>query len=144
VQSDFNRVTVDNGMLKLLTPKDKALSIDIMSDAIRAGAVPYHGLPVAVPFVRVPPPRETRLELWVAKWADGSRIYLDSRGMLHLRSADRTLPEVSLVLTKADLAGWSSDGNVFGPRQFIGDGRESTPLPFNVAINAFIVRLRAP
>ena len=54
-------------------------------------------------------------KLSIAEFADGSRAWLDSRGLLHLVSSDQKIPECSLVLTDGPLAGWLSDGRVFGP-----------------------------
>ena len=62
-----------------------------------------------------------RFDLTVAGWADGSRAFLDSRGMLHLKSSDPAVPEVTLVLANDRLAGWASDGTAFGPPFFFGD-----------------------
>jgi hypothetical protein len=84
----------------------------------------------------------TRYDLWVATWADGSRAFLDSRGMLHLKSADPSVPEITLVLTNDKLAGWSSDGKVFGAAYFNGDATATTPAYFEDAIRRFTGRLR--
>jgi len=57
-----------------------------------------------------------------AEWADGSRAFLDKRGLLHLRSSDPSIPEVSLVLAESSrLPAWTSDGKLIGPAYFIGD-----------------------
>jgi hypothetical protein len=69
-------------------------------------------------------PHRCRLEL--AEWPGGSRAWLDPRGMLHLASADRSLPECTLVLTDGELAGWLSDGRVFGPEYWL-DGEQLAP-----------------
>jgi hypothetical protein len=140
VKSDFNRVMVEQGLLRLLTPMDRALTVD--SELLRGETGPYRGHPVAVDFVRVPAPRDMRLELWVAKWRDGSRAYLDSRGMLHLKSSNPTVPEVSLVLTTGSVAGWLSSGQCFGLRTVIGEAG-SNPLEFKRAIAAFLANLRS-
>lgn len=59
--------------------------------------------------------------LKVAKWPDGSRAYLDSRGLLHLISSDPKLPQLALVLTQSGrTAGWCSDGRVWGDPYFTG------------------------
>jgi len=59
--------------------------------------------------------------LHCATWPDGSTAWLDSRGMLHLKSADLAVPQVTLVLpADGTLAGWSSDGHVYGPRFYHG------------------------
>lgn len=54
-------------------------------------------------------------------WADGSTAVIDSRGLLHLRSADPALPELTLVLvlTKSTAA-WAADGAVTGSPYFTG------------------------
>jgi len=51
---------------------------------------------------------------------DGTLAWLDGRGLLHLRSSDRTLPEATIVLCEGSLAGWLSDGRVWGPNFFHG------------------------
>ena len=60
-------------------------------------------------------------ELKVARWSDGSLAWIDSRGMLHLKSSDRSLPEVTLVLRDGALAGWTSEGRTFGMAYFAGE-----------------------
>jgi hypothetical protein len=57
-----------------------------------------------------------------AVWNDGSEAFLDTRGLLHLRSANINIPELSIVLTSGPLSGWSADGRYWGDRYFIGDG----------------------
>jgi MoxR-vWA-beta-propeller ternary system protein len=57
--------------------------------------------------------------LKVAVWADGTRAWLDSRGLLHLRSSNHDLPSLSLVLHfKGSLAAWCGDGARCGPSFF--------------------------
>lgn len=63
-----------------------------------------------------------------ASWSDGSRAWLDSRGLLHLRSSRPTLPEMSLVLTDTGVTGgWTSDGQTFGWRFFVLAGGDAKP-----------------
>jgi hypothetical protein len=71
-------------------------------------------------FVPTPGPRGTGYRLSVAEWPDGSRAYLDSRGMLHLKSADLRVPELTLVLCEVPLAGWCANRGAFGPAYFSG------------------------
>ena len=82
-----------------------------------------------------------RIDLKMARWPDGSRAFLDSRGMLHLKSADPSLPELSLVLSNEKLAGWSSDGWAYGPAKLIGEARTATPVALAKHIEDFVVRL---
>ena len=58
-----------------------------------------------------------RFRLQVAEFPDGSQIYVDSRGLLHLVSAVEELPEITLVSPtghQESLTGWCSDGTWFG------------------------------
>ncbi|MDJ0364647.1 hypothetical protein QMK33_05740 [Hymenobacter sp. H14-R3] len=54
-------------------------------------------------------------------WPNGSEAFVDSRGLLHLRSATKKLPEVTLVLV-ADwpTAAWAADGKRCGFSYFTG------------------------
>ncbi len=75
-----------------------------------------------------------------AEWDDGSQAFLDSRGMLHLKPADPKVPEVSIVLKDGALAGWLSDGRVWGYEYFTG---KTTNLSieceaFDLAVLSFI------
>ena len=61
-----------------------------------------------------------RFELSMCEFLDGSRIFLDRRGLLHLKSSDRRIPEVSIVLKEGEASGWCSNGDYFGSVYFIG------------------------
>jgi hypothetical protein len=66
--------------------------------------------------------------LQVAEWPNGSKAFLDSRGLLHFKSRNPSVPEVSLVLADGEVAGWSSDGQVCGSSFFFEGARQSEPL----------------
>ncbi|MBL8814047.1 MAG: hypothetical protein JNM43_28020 [Planctomycetaceae bacterium] len=53
-------------------------------------------------------------EMHIAQWPDGGTAWLDFRGLLHLRSSDPSLAEVTLTLRDGWLAGWTSTGKLFG------------------------------
>lgn len=53
--------------------------------------------------------------LRAASWQCGSHVFVDDRGIIHLRSHNPELPEVSLLLLFGESAGWSSDGHACGP-----------------------------
>lgn len=77
-----------------------------------------------------------------AAWADGSRIILDSRGMLHLRSGDAGIPELTLVLYDPHVAGWCADGRMWGQTYFLGDHRRTSPREiWNDVLRPFTKRL---
>ena len=62
-----------------------------------------------------------RYTLGVATWPDGSRAFLDSRGLLHLKSSDPSIPEATIVLHEGVTSGWCSDGRVWGEAYFLDD-----------------------
>ncbi len=87
-------------------------------------------------------PPETGYTLGVATWDDGSRAFLDSRGLLHLISSDANLPEATLVLNEGAMAGWCSDGRIFGHPYFVGDTANARPDEvYRDVIGAFVRRL---
>jgi hypothetical protein len=77
-----------------------------------------------------------------ARWDDGSEAFLDSRGLLHLRSSDTSIPEMSIVLTDSKLAGWCSDGRLWGDRYFIGERESASKRQAFDTIKAFAEQLR--
>jgi len=82
--------------------------------------------------------------LAVATWNDGSRAFIDSRGLLHLQSSDPAIAEATLVLNDRDIAAWSSDGWVCGSPYFVDDGSATvkTAAEFEqLVLNPFIDRL---
>ena len=73
----------------------------------------------------------------------GSRAFLDSRGLLHLKSSDPKVPEVTLVLSEPNLAGWCSNGDLWGEKYYTG----FTPGPLpkespKTILSKFVSRLR--
>lgn len=70
--------------------------------------------------------------LELAKFADGSLAWLDGRGLLHLRSSRRELPECTLVLADGPVAGWLSDGRAFGSEFWRGEKEGTSALQAQV------------
>jgi hypothetical protein len=79
--------------------------------------------------------------LQVSEIGGGSRIFLDSRGILHFKSSNPDLPEVSLVLTDGEVAGWTSDGRVCGPLFFFEGPVISDPRAVFERIMSFVAQL---
>jgi hypothetical protein len=80
--------------------------------------------------------------LRVAAWPDGSRAWIDSRSLLHLHSSDPNIPELTLVLGESELAGWCSDGRMWGPSYFTGDGTNASAEEiFREVLTPFVARL---
>jgi hypothetical protein len=94
--------------------------------------------------VRTRAPFDRTIRLSVAQFADGSRIYLDSRGLLHLVSAARDLPEVTLVLSgrnEAEPSGWHSHYGGFGDSRYhlVPHRRDTSKAPrLDNLITAFV------
>lgn len=51
----------------------------------------------------------------VAEWENGNKAFLDSRGLLHLKSKNSSVPEITLVLDDEEMAAWTTDQKVCGP-----------------------------
>lgn len=81
--------------------------------------------------------------LQTARWEDGSQAWIDSRGLLHLRSSHPRLPEATLVLEPQDISGWCSDGRRWGSEYFIGDHARSLAADIHRDIlEPFVARLQ--
>jgi hypothetical protein len=126
VRNRFSKIFVTpQGRLALVSRKsESAICLLENGRLVLAGQRP--GVPeiadkrFVAAFSPAPAPPGVGYSLQVAKWKDGSRAWLDSRGMLHLKSSDRSLPEVTLVLRDGHLAGWTSQGWTFGMDYFTG------------------------
>lgn len=129
VRTRFSRIFLDpEGRLGLASRKSEsvvslAANQQIVMESRRA-EIPDKRL--VVTFTSVPAPQGVGYSLHVAQWSDGSRAWLDSRGMLHLQSSDRSIPEMSFVLRDGALAGWTSEGRTFGMAYFAGETRLGT------------------
>ena len=122
-------------------PKRAQCTATMLREALTSTPFEYH------------PPLAALFRLRVAEFPDGSRIYADSRGLLHLVSGDAELPEVTLVSPagrEAEITGWCSDGTCFGDSPFhfaTVRGTRSSRSVFNRVIYPFmrhIIRLICP
>jgi hypothetical protein len=129
VRNRFSTIFVDSaGRLGLVSRKSESL-ISLAADGqlvmtSRRAETPDKRFVAA--FHHVPAPQGAGYTLQAAKWHDGSTAWLDSRGMLHLKSSDLSLPEVTLVLRDGALAGWTTEGRTFGMAYFAGEARLGT------------------
>jgi ribosomal protein L7/L12 len=71
---------------------------------------------------------EKSWSLQKAEWENGSKAWLDARGLLHLKSANRANPEITLVMRDGTLSGWLSSGEVFGDDYHCGKDPTSNGL----------------
>ncbi|MEM1297338.1 MAG: hypothetical protein AAGH89_18380, partial [Verrucomicrobiota bacterium] len=86
---------------------------------------------------QVLPPSGARFRLQKAEWPDGSAAYLDQRGLLHLKSSDASIPEVSLVMKDGMVSAWASTGEFLGNAHFIGDHESQGPHCFQGYVSRF-------
>jgi len=94
----------------------------------------------AVEFRPLAAPADLGCQLQVAQWPNGSRIFLDSRGLIHLRSHDPAVAEVTLVLHEGEAVGWCSDGLSTPHAYFCPDGK-GTSAELAARVGAFVDRL---
>lgn len=86
---------------------------------------------------------QSRYSLHKAQWSDGSYALLDSRGLLHLQSSDTSIPQITLILFQADVSGWCSNGDFFGPEYFIAPHQGKSPIMiYETVFVPFLRRLR--
>jgi len=95
-----------------------------------------------VEFTPTTRPPCTRYRLSVAHFPDGVTVFHDSRGLLHLKCADKSLPQISLVLEDELVACWSSDGEHCGCDFFLRAG--VTKVPAKQFFDKISALLRGP
>ncbi len=101
--------------------------------SVSAGWLRFHGLSLD---------HDQRFLLSEAVFAEGSRVILDSRGLLHCQSSDPSIPEFTLVLIEGQAAGWCANGTKFGNSYFFGSETGDPPRPFfDQVLQPFLRRL---
>ncbi len=142
----FTHIGVDDeGFLTLVSRKHRTFRIvtDANSSEILLRSVTIGRLHNQQTFEPAETPSGRGMRLLRATWNDGSEAFIDSRGLLHLRSADQTIPEISIVLRDGLLAGWCSNGRLWGMRYFTGKSKgASQKLVYESSILAFTEQLR--
>jgi hypothetical protein len=77
-------------------------------------------------------------------WPDGSEAVVDTRGLLHLRSADASVPELTVLLIIGQpTAAWAADGTVTGSPYFTGHHPAQQLAPANF-YQQYLQRFTAP
>ncbi len=94
-------------------------------------------------FEPIPGPPGVEYKLQMAEWTDGSRAFLDSRGLLHLKSSDPNVPEVSFVLTAGAVSGWCANGELWGDEFYTGQkSSKNLSIDLKNLLSEFGSRLR--
>ncbi|NRB47843.1 MAG: hypothetical protein HRU41_09245 [Saprospiraceae bacterium] len=83
----------------------------------------------------------------VKEWQDGSKAFVDSRGLLHLKSSDPKIPEICLVVAiNIPLPCWASNGTYTGSRAFIPKQEQHSIVPakqfYQETLKKFIEKLK--
>lgn len=95
--------------------------LQLMSRTSSADALPPHAKATPTDLVAQANAPAERLLTRRFTWPNGSEALIDARGLLHLRSADAAVPELSLLLVIGQpTAAWAADGTVCGPDYFTG------------------------
>lgn len=147
LRNRFSHIFVDEkGVLTLTSKKNRQLAIDYdpAGDTIRLRRNDDCGVSRQKrTFKEVKMPAQVGYRLTVATWDDGSQAFLDTRGLLHLKSSDpQAVPETTLALYDGELSGWCADGRVWGWHYFLGDQPSADKREvFNSTIRAFAERI---
>jgi len=132
LQNHFSAIAVtDRNCIRLCTTKGKWLETFAFPERlVLVSSISDHKPSEAAqqPFVAITTPTRFGCTLKRARWPNGSTAWLDSRGLLHLRSHDRTVPEITLALFHSSLAAWCSNGLRAGPAFFHGADHEAKPV----------------
>lgn len=85
------------------------------------------------------------LKFMVWAWDDGSEAVIDPRGLVHLKSSDTSLPEITIVMVLDKVTTcWASDYHACGSSVYINEkmsATESAEKFYNYYIQKFINRL---
>ena len=74
------------------------------------------------------------------KWHDGSVASVDSRGFLHLKSSNPTLPEITIIPNLGDkVTAWASDGKYCGNPYYLSV-RNGSQVPVVYFFKTYIQR----
>ena len=109
----FHRVGTNGKTLFLQNNRDSFFSL--RDDPTCHGAILAKREKANCPMLKFEATVETHgCKLQLAKFVSGTRVWLDWRGLIHLRSHDNDIAEVTLVLRDGAVTGWTSDGDYFG------------------------------
>jgi hypothetical protein len=148
LRSRFNAVgLIERGDLALQSHRGQVLSFNIRT-GIPVFAIEQYGTKLQHERRFTALKSNYGFQLSAARWNDGSQCVLDSRGLLHLRAANRRTPETTLVLSEGELSGWVSDNRVWGKKYFVGGGPNALTLgrakreAFEVTVKQFAEGIR--
>ncbi|PSL46654.1 hypothetical protein CLV51_103635 [Chitinophaga niastensis] len=114
--SDTGELIIENRQLFLVNEQD--LILTDKGNYLPNKTIPVNDIPEEIQLST-----NANIKLSRFTWADGSEAIADPRGFLHLRSSDKTLPEITITMVLGiTLAAWSSAGTYCGNSYFTEDG----------------------
>jgi len=136
--SKFNEITLDGHHITLTENNVIKISVKTGLHGIRGEKAIKQEEQITLPENQI-----LKLQKWI--WPEGSELSIDSKGLLHLRSADHNIPEITIVLSLGKAtACWASDGTACGSNYFL-NARQSTiiaaPDFYNKYIKPYIDRI---
>lgn len=143
VRHRYTHIFVDsNGALCLIARQGERYTFGLSHDGIALN--PQPDLPDQsrqIRFQNYTSKDDLGYRLSRVQWSDGSEAFLDTRGLLHLKSSDTSIPELCIVLTKGVLSGWCADGSFWGEPYYIGQHRAASETVIFAIIDRFARRI---
>lgn len=128
IRRRFSNVYFHEGIPRLQSAKGTWVTLEIVQNNLLLQFCPAPERSVAAVSFE---PHSSKIQedcvLELAQFPHGG-VFLDYRGILHVKSADGTLPEISIVLVEGSVAVWSSDGSLYGTRYFVEDRANCSAL----------------
>ena len=125
LRKNFRLVCALFGKLALETKHGKTMIFSHSAEqgfiVLREVAASHADRTEVASFDRISSPHGEHHLLDRAEFSEGTRVYLDSRGLLHVVPGDNSLPQAAIILKDGPLSGWFSDGVWFGDQYFVGD-----------------------
>jgi|GEM_PF-1230262 len=126
-------------VLQLRTDRIIRLGLDSGAGELEWRATTRNETDELRPLRPVSSPAVTQIRLARATWPDGSRAYVDARGLLHLVSSDRSIPQIAIVLVSDGVcAGWNFLDQYYGDEYFTGDNGSVDADTFAEPIRRFV------
>lgn len=145
VMHRFSRIRIEHdGTMSLISKSQTAWQIGIVGKELRFNQTTRYAdgtnrrCVASLEPTRHPDPGGS---MTVATWQDGSRVFIDARGLLHLQSADRDIAEATITLKEGDIAVWTNNGQAYGSRYFLDDSNLTADQFMDQILKPFVARL---
>ncbi|MFK7820603.1 MAG: hypothetical protein AB8G99_17920 [Planctomycetaceae bacterium] len=139
-RNKFKAIGIHDEQLLLVTNKGQKLTVETRPQPrLKSLLGSHYSESLTSSVVRFEPtksPAGTEYKLSVANFEDGSVAYLDSRFLLHLRSSNELIPEITIVLNDGPLSGWCEHGFPSKPTDQIAS-TSNAPSPRDSTAGSF-------